>query len=92
MQSFETMRLCSTNKNPTIRPCGFSDDGVLRQVKDTCLLSRMRQLGILKQQNPRLAVCITMYNETEDELQATLTGVIQNYNAMYMDPDLKLRQ
>ena len=33
-----------------------------------------------------------MYNETEDELQATLTGVIQNYNAMFMDPDLKLRQ
>jgi len=52
----------------------------------------MRQLGILKVKNPRLAVCITMYNETEDELQATLTGVIQNYNAMYLDPDLKLRQ
>ena len=33
-----------------------------------------------------------MYNETEDELQATLSGVIQNYNAMFMDPDLKLRQ
>ena len=52
----------------------------------------MRQLGILKSKNPRLAVCITMYNETEDELQATLTGVIQNYNAMFMDPDIKLKQ
>lgn len=52
----------------------------------------MRQLGILKGVNPKLAVCITMYNETEDELQATLTGVIQNYNAMFMDPDLRLKQ
>lgn len=41
---------------------------------------------------PKLAVCITMYNENEAELKATMTGVLQNYNAMYKDPDLKMRQ
>ena len=39
-----------------------------------------------------MAVCITMYNEDESELKTTISGVLQNYNAMYMDPDVKLRQ
>jgi len=42
MQSYETIRLTSTTKNPIIRPCGFRTDGVRRTVKDTCLMSRMR--------------------------------------------------
>lgn len=52
----------------------------------------MRQLGIKKGTHPKIAVCITMYNENESELKQTLSGVLQNYNAMYMDDDLELRQ
>jgi len=33
-----------------------------------------------------------MYNEDESELRMTMRGVIQNYNAMYMDPAIKMRQ
>ena len=39
-----------------------------------------------------MAVCITMYNEDESELKTTLEGVIQNYNAMFMDKNVGMRQ
>ena len=61
--SFETIGLIATSKNPTMRPCGFKTDGTARKVKDSCLMSRMRNLAILKDTNPKLAVCVTMYNE-----------------------------
>ena len=41
---------------------------------------------------PKLAVCITMYNENESELKTTLEGVIQNYNVMYSDKKIAMRQ
>ena len=80
------MGLTKTEKNTVMRPCGFQRNGQPRKVKDTCLISRMRQLAIKKDTPVKIAVCITMYNESEDELQITLSGVLQNYNAMYMDP------
>ena len=89
--SFETMGLCSTVDNPTMRPCGFRSNGEIRKMKDTCMMSRIRKLAMLNDEQPKLCVCITMYNETEDELQLTLSGVIQNYNAMYMDKSLNMR-
>ena len=52
----------------------------------------MKKLNMIKNTTPRLAVCITMYNEDESELKTTIEGVLQNYNAMYMDPDVKMRQ
>jgi len=85
------MGLTSTKKNPIIRPCGFRTDGSVRKIKDTCLISRMRTLGMKKGSHPKIAVCITMYNELEKELKDTLSGILQNYNAMYMDDDLELR-
>jgi len=47
---------------------------------------------LLSKENPKLAVCITMYNENEEELRTTMKGVIQNYNAMYMDKNVDMRQ
>lgn len=75
-----------------MRPCGFRKDGQFRKVKDTCLVSRLRNLCILNDVQPKLAVCITMYNEDKSELKTTIEGVIQNYNAMYMDKSLNMRQ
>jgi hypothetical protein len=46
----------------------------------------------LNDTTPKLAVCITMYNENEAELKMTIAGVLQNYNIMNMDPDIKMRQ
>ena len=74
--SFETLGLISTKANPVTRPCGFNTNGTARKVKDSCLISRMRNLAILKDTNPKLAVCITMYNEPIKLLQLTLEGVI----------------
>jgi len=91
-KSFETIRLVSTKKNPTVRPCGFRNDGSIRKVKDSCLLGRIRQLAMVKNTRPKLAICITMYNEDEGLLQWTLRGIIQNYNAMYSNDELHMRQ
>ena len=33
-----------------------------------------------------------MYNENESELKTTLEGVIQNYNVMYSDKKIGMRQ
>lgn len=51
----------------------------------------MKKLNMLRKRTPKLAVCITMYNEDECELKTTMSGVLQNYNAMYLDPAVKLR-
>ena len=91
-QSFETIRLINTKQNPVMRPCGFKANGRPRVIKETCLISRMRKICLLKEKPIKLCVCITMYNEQEKELIDTLTGVLQNYNAMYMDDEVALRQ
>jgi hypothetical protein len=75
--SYETMGLCKTADNPVMRPCGFRKDGQLRKIKDTCLIARMKHICVLKDKSkPKLAVCITMYNENEEELRFTLRGLI----------------
>jgi len=71
-RSYETMGLASTEINPTMRPCGFKKDGNYRKIKDSCLLARMRNLCILGDRRPKLAVCITMYNEAVDEFKTTI--------------------
>jgi hypothetical protein len=90
-QSYETMGLTKTKLNVNTRPCGFRATGKMRTIKSTCLIARMKRHNMLKNMNPKLAICITMYNENENELKTTMTGILQNYNAMYSDPDIKLR-
>lgn len=41
---------------------------------------------------PKFAIAITMYNETELHFKYTMMGVVQNYYALYHDPDVKMRQ
>ena len=36
-----------------------------------------------------MAICITMYNEDEKELKATLKGIVHNYNCFRADPKQK---
>ena len=40
----------------------------------------------------KLAVCITMYNENEEELKTTLRGVIENYNKLKSDKELNFKK
>lgn len=74
--SFETIALTSTKLNPTIRPAGFRTNGTKRQIKTTCMLGRMKKLSMLRNKFPKMAVCITMYNEDESELKTTISGVL----------------
>lgn len=86
------MALTKTKLNTKIRPCGFKSNGKNRMIKSTCLLSRIKKINMIKKTSPKLAVCITMYNENEEELKYTMAGVLQNYNAMFLDPKVKMRQ
>jgi hypothetical protein len=51
----------------------------------------MKKLCMLNDTTPKLAVCITMYNENEAELKMTISGVLQNYNIMHMDPKIGMK-
>lgn len=90
-QTYETMALTSTKLNTNMRPCGFRNNGKNRMIKATCLIARMKKLNLVKKTTPKMAVCITMYNENEAELKYTMQGVLQNYNAMYMDKGVMMR-
>ena len=92
MHSYETMGLADSQLNCKIRPCGFRANGKMRKIKNTCLLSKIKTKCRLRGSNPKLAVCITMYNEDKQELKDTLTGVIHNYNEMRLDKSLNMKK
>jgi len=49
------------------------------------MLSKINARCKIRGSNPKLAVCITMYNEDESELKTTLSGLLHNYNTLRMD-------
>ena len=50
------------------------------------MMSKIRTRCRIRKENPKLAVCITMYNEDEGELKRTLRGCLHNYNCLKIDP------
>jgi hypothetical protein len=53
-------------------------------------MARVKTKCRIQQKNPKLAVCITMYNEDEAELKTTLSGLFNNYNELRInEPDFK---
>lgn len=88
-KSYELLTLTNSDLNYKIRPAGFRPTGKMRQVKQTCLLSTIRTRCVMRGQFPKTAVCITMYNENEAELLATLSGVVHNYNCLRLDSRAK---
>ena len=86
-ESYETLVLTSTTLNKKLRPAGFRPNGRHRQVKNTSMMSKIRTRCRIRKENPKLAVCITMYNEDEAELQHTLKGCLHNYNTLKIDPN-----
>ena len=75
-QSYETMGLTTTEENDSVRPCGFQLDNKPRKIKGTCLIARMKELCVIKNTLPKMAICITMYNEDESEFMMTMRGII----------------
>ena len=53
------------------------------------MMSKIRTRCRIRKENPKLAVCITMYNEDESELQHTLKGCLHNYNCLRLDKNTK---
>src|SRR5205085_69447 len=78
--------------NCKIRPCGFRPKDKMRKIKNTCLIAKMKTRNRLQGKTPKLAVCITMYNENEKELKNTLAGVIYNYNELRNDESLNFKK
>lgn len=62
------MGLTNSELNCKIRPCGFRFNGKMRKIKNTCLISKIKTRNRIRKTNPKIAVCITMYNEDEGEL------------------------
>ena len=52
------------------------------------MLGRMRNLNILKNSQPKLAICITMFNENEIQFMKTMQGIMENYVSMQNDKDI----
>ena len=83
--SYETLVLTDSTLNCKIRPAGFRPSGKYRQVKNTCLLSKIKTRCRIRGEAPKMAVCITMFNEDESELKTTLAGLLHNYNCLKLD-------
>ena len=83
--TYECLMLTNNKLNSNIRGAGFRPDGKPRQIKRTTLLSKVRTRCLIRERKPALAICITMYNEEEKELQETLKGLIHNYNCIRAD-------
>ena len=66
--SYETLVLTDSTLNCKIRPAGFRPSGKYRQVKNTCLLSKIKTRCRIRGEAPKMAVCITMFNEDVSEL------------------------
>ena len=81
-QSYETLVLTQTELNEKLRPAGFRSNNKHRQIKNTCMISKIRTRCHIRNANPKLAICITMYNEKAEELIKTLEGCLHNYNCM----------
>lgn len=86
------MALADSKLNFKIRPCGFRKNGKMRKFKNSTLIAKVKTKCRLRGRNPRLAVCITMYNEDEEELKTTLSGVIHNYNELRLDASLEYKK
>lgn len=70
------MSLVEEGEDNIFVPCGFRKDGKPRKISNLCLISRIKNLCFLKEERPKLAVCITMYNEDVKEFKDTLEGVL----------------
>mmetsp|Transcript_1933 Transcript_1933/g.1388 ORF Transcript_1933/g.1388 Transcript_1933/m.1388 type:complete len:165 (+) Transcript_1933:212-706(+) len=64
----------------------------MRKIKNTVLISKIKTRNRIKKKNPKMAVCITMYNENESELKDTLAGVIHNYNELRNEEELDFKK
>ena len=81
--SYDTMQLLVGDIE--VLPRGFGHRGERRRLKRSTLLGRLKKRCNKRGRPPKMAVCITMYNEEVRELIDTITGVMHNYNALRDD-------
>ena len=84
--SFDTIQLLVGDLESL--PCGFGINGAKRKIKRQSMLGKLKERCQARHSPPKLAVCITMYNEEENELRDTLQGVIENYHELRQDKSL----
>ncbi len=64
------------------QPYGFKAGGEYVKLSSDSLLSKIRKKHRALATKLKLAVCITMYNEDEQELKDTIEGVLENFNSL----------
>jgi len=72
--SFETIQLVSEELRT--RPGGFRSNGMPGKMADQTLLRLVKRRFKHMGRAPKLAICITMYNEDVKEFKETIAGVI----------------
>lgn len=87
--TYETLVLAKTQFNCKVKGAGFRKNGKMRTIKKNVLLAKMKTRCRLRKAPPKLAMCLTMYNEDTVELKNTLRGLIHNYNTFRADPAYK---
>jgi len=93
MVDYETMDMIEINKDShKYIPCGFNKSGQFRLINKESHVGRLRSGHQAANSNPKMIVCITMYNEDEEELKFTMRGVLQNFEAMVQDPDIRMKR
>ena len=89
--NYETASLIKTGDND-FTLCGFNKSGKLRPIQGNCMLGRLKRHHQTNGTSPKLMVCVTMYNEDVFEFKQTMRGVLQNFEAMCQDPQIKMKK
>lgn len=75
--NYETISMIKTDPvNHTFVPCGFLKNGQIRPIYGNSLIGRIKRYHQNNGTNPKLMVCITMYNEDEEEFKNSMRGVL----------------
>ena len=73
-------------------PCGFLKNGQLRPIYGNSFLGQIKRHHRKRGTRPKLVVCVTMYNEDIYEFKQTMRGVMQNYEAMCQDQQVRMKK
>ena len=87
------MSLIKTNRNSTkMLPCGFLKNGNIRPLSSQSLLYKSKRFHETRGTRPKLAICVTMFNENERAFRYTMEGILSNYESLSTDPNVKLHR
>lgn len=73
-------------------PCGFLKNGQIRPIYGNSLIGRIKRYHHNHGTNPKLMICVTMYNEDVEEFKISMRGVLQNIEVLCQDPQVQMKK